>query len=669
MNRLQLCPDFSLRPGAFAQKALLLLLAFAAPGMKAQAHWNILGPAGGDARSFAAVPGHPNHLYLGAINSWIYESTNGGASWRRLAKLDDADDLILDHIVVDRANPSTLFVAAWKLDRTGGGLWVSRDAGRSWSAIEALRGQSVRALAQAPSKPETLIAGSLDGVFRSANSGRTWTQISPPASSEIHEVESLAIDPVDPNVIYAGTWHLPWKTTDGGQSWHNIKQGIIDDSDVFSILIDPAQPKIVFASACSGIYKSANAGELFKKISGIPSTARRTRVLKQDPANRDVVYAGTTEGLYKTVNGGKSFERVTGPELIVNDVFVDPENSKHLLLATDRGGVLQSRDAGASFAATNEGFSARKVEALLVDSGNPPRLFAGVVNDKSDGGVFVSSDGGAQWKQISEGLDGRDVFALAESPEGTILAGTNHGIFALGSDGPSQSWTPRNTVQNTLTQTATETHYGKRVNIEKQVKDTRREMVGRVRALDLAGDAWLASTAGGLFTSRDKGASWQGGPVMGSGDYLSIAAHGALLAAARQDGLVLSTDAGLAWSPIGIPLMLTRIHSIAFSADGTLWLGAREGVYFTRDQGKTWLWVHRFPLSNVDDLFYDAHMGRILVSSRVSDQIFSIDPKSLEWKFTQTGFRINRVRALGDRLLVASLYDGVVIEPETGNRE
>jgi ligand-binding sensor domain-containing protein len=133
--------------------------------------------------------------------------------------------------------------------------------------------------------------------------------------------------------------------------------------------------------------------------------------------------------------------------------------------------------------------------------------------------------------------------------------------------------------------------------------------------------------------------------------------------------LVLSTDAGLAWSPIGIPLMLTRIHSIAFSADGTLWLGAREGVYFTRDQGKTWLWVHRFPLSNVDDLFYDAHMGRILVSSRVSDQIFSIDPKSLEWKFTQTGFRINRVRALGDRLLVASLYDGVVIEPETGNRE
>jgi photosystem II stability/assembly factor-like uncharacterized protein len=124
--------------------------------------------------------------------------------------------------------------------------------------------------------------------------------ISPPGSKEIHEVESLAIDPADPRCVYAGTWHLPWKTTDGGKNWHNIKKGVIDDSDVFSIIVDPEQPKIVFASACSGIYKSENAAELFKKIEGIPSTARRTRVLKQDPANREVVYAGTTEGLYKT---------------------------------------------------------------------------------------------------------------------------------------------------------------------------------------------------------------------------------------------------------------------------------------------------------------------------------------------------------------------------------
>jgi photosystem II stability/assembly factor-like uncharacterized protein len=145
------------------------------------------------------------------------------------------------------------------------------------------------------------------------------------------------VDPTDPQIVYAGTWHLPWKTEDGGANWHNIKKGLIDDSDVFSIIIDPAKRRTVFLSACSGIYKSETAGELFRKIQGIPSTARRTRVLMQDPENHEVVYAGTTEGLYKTQDAGKTFQSMTGPDVIVNDVYVDPHDSNHLLLATDRG--------------------------------------------------------------------------------------------------------------------------------------------------------------------------------------------------------------------------------------------------------------------------------------------------------------------------------------------
>ncbi|MGD0941228.1 MAG: transcriptional regulator [Terracidiphilus sp.] len=657
----------------------MVLALLVIPGLAAQSLWNAVGPAGGDARAFAAVPGQPSHLYLGATNSWLYESLDGGGSWRRLSKLDSSDDLILDHIVVDQANPATIFVAAWKLNHPGGGLWVSHDGGWNWSAVADLRGQSVRAFAQSPSNPRMLYAGTLEGVFESRDDGSSWTLISPPGSKEIHEIESLAIDPNDPAIIYAGTWHLPWKTTDGGKTWHNIKKGVIDDSDVFSIIVNPKQPKIVFASACSGIYKSVNAAELFKKIEGIPSAARRTRVLKQDPANLDVVYAGTTEGLYKSVDSGKSFQRMTGPEMIVNDVFVDPRDSSHVLLAVDRGGVLSSHDAAASFVSSNQGFSERRVEALLVDGrgkagASAGRVFAGVVNDKSFGGVFVSGDDGAHWKQISNGLDGRDVFALAESPDGTILAGTNSGIFALdqGIPGPSDadkdasaaSWSPRSTIQNTLLKTAVETHLGTRVHVEKEAPDKSREIGGRVYGLDLSGEAWLASTTAGLFTSKDKGASWQGGPVMDSVNYLSVAAHGAVLAAVRQDGAVLSRDNGQSWTPMGIPAMLTRIHCVVFSADGTLWLGAREGVYFTRDLGHTWLWVNRFPLNDVDDVTFDTTLGKILASSQLSDQVFAINPKSLSWTWAQTGYRINRIRAAGGRLLAASLFDGVLIEPQ-----
>jgi len=625
------------------------------------------------------VLGQSHHLYLGSTNSWLYESLDGGVSWSRLAKLDTFDDLILDHIVVDPVNPATVFVAAWRLDHADGGLWISHNAGRGWSEVEGLHGQSIRAFAQSPSNPEMLYAGTLDGVYRSSDSGATWTQISPPGSQEIHEVESLAIDPLDPDVIYAGTWHLPWKTTDGGKNWQSIKDGIIDDSDVFSIIIDPASPLTVYASACSGIYKSLNAGGMFEAIKGIPSSARRTRVLKKDPLQFNVVFAGTTEGLFKSVDGGGSFQRMTGPEVIVNDIFIDPRDSNRVLLATDRGGVLLSKDGGTTFTQSNGGFSTRRVEALLVDSGNPQRLYAGVVNDKNYGGAFLSRDGGALWEQISDGLEGRDLFALAQSPDGTILAGTNHGIFALESGDSGIFWSPRNKIQNALLKAASETPqpaepqsalnsrqsaktiHGKRPP-EKKPDEPTFAISGRVYALDLSGDVWLASATAGLFTSKDQGASWQGGPVAGSVDYRSVAAHGALLAAVRQGKVVLSTDGGQSWHLIGIPGVLTLIHCAAFSADGTLWLGGREGVYFSRDLGQTWMWVHRFPLNDVDELYYDAHMGKVLVSSRAIDQIYIIDPKTLEWKWVQTGYRIARVRAAGGQLLAASLYDGVLTE-------
>jgi hypothetical protein len=168
----------------------------------------------------------------------------------------------------------------------------------------------------------------------------------------------------------------------------------------------------------------------------------------------------------------------------------------------------------------------------------------------------------------------------------------------------------------------------------------------------------------GLLTSKDQGASWQGGPVMGLGDYLSVTVRGETMAAARQDKVVLSTDSGLSWGPMQIPTMLTRIHRVAFSPDGTLWLGAREGVYFTHDLGKTWLWFQRFPFRDVDDLSYDAGQGKVLVSSRSSDEVFAIDPKTLSWKWWHTGYPIALVRADGSRVVAASLYDGVLVEPQ-----
>jgi photosystem II stability/assembly factor-like uncharacterized protein len=688
--------------------ATLLLLCLAAAHLApAQNSWSVVGPDGGDARSFIAAPSQPGHLYLGTTNSWLYESTDNGASWHRLAKIDADDGFVLDSIVVDSAHPSTLYVGAWR-DSNNGGLWISHDGGHTWTESAQFKGKPLHALVQAPSNPDTLFAGTLEGVFRTVDAGAHWTEISPPGSREIHEIESIAVDPRNPQIVYAGTWHLPWKTIDGGKTWHSIKQGIITDSDVFSIILDPVHSKTVYLSACSGIYKSEDAGLLFKKIQGIPSEARRTRSLMQDPENRDVVFAGTTEGLYKTANAGHSFERMTAEDVVVNDVYVDPADSNHVLLATDRGGVLLSHDSGVTFAPSNQGISERKVAALLVDHNDPHRLYAGVVNDKSYGGVFRSDDSGAHWRQLGAGLDGRDVFSLAQTKDGAIVAGTGHGVFILADaaansptpnsaasisaapnsptpDSPSAdppainassaspsanpdppadpTWQPRNLISNTSMKVSTETVRGTKVNVEKQVKAAAIELESPVSALDVSGGVWVAATGYGIVTSSDQGATWQGGPVLGLGDYLSVTVHDKDVVAARNDSAVVSNDSGQSWFPMGVPTMLTHIHRVAFSPDGTLWLGAREGVYYTRDLGKTWMWIQRLPLRDVDDLSYDPASHKLLVSSRTSHLVYAIDPKTLKWDWYETGYQICLIRSAGGRLVAASLNDGVLVGP------
>src|SRR3989475_5648910 len=204
---------------------------------------------------------------------------------------------------------------------------------------------------------------------------------------------------------------------------------MIDDSDVFSIIVDRSNPSVVSASACSGIYKSEGAGALFHKLQAIPSTARRTRSLKQDPANPATVYAGTTEGLWRTMDAGKTWKRVSNPEIVVNDVLVDPRNSNRVLLATDRSGVMASDDGAQTFTASNHGYTHRYVTSILADRNDTSAIIVGVVNDRELGGVFVTRDAGRHWLQKSSGLGGRDVFALKQAPNGALVAGTNRGIF------------------------------------------------------------------------------------------------------------------------------------------------------------------------------------------------------------------------------------------------
>jgi photosystem II stability/assembly factor-like uncharacterized protein len=641
--------------------------------------WFPFGPDGGDARAFAADPKDPRHVYLGTATGWIYQSVDGGTHWTRLASVGKRDDLVIDNMLIDPANPKRIVAGAWKLadlHHPDGGIYISNDGGVTWTAQPEMRGQSILSLAAAPSDPKTMVAGSMDGVFRSTDSGEHWELISPKGSTEIHEVESLAVDPVNPQVIYAGTWHLPWKTTDGGVHWTNMKQGIIEDSDVFSIIVDPKTPSTVYLSACSGIYKSEDGGAKFtggvgvNKTQGIPSTARRTRVLMQDPNKPTTVFAGTTEGLYRTDDAGKFWVQTTGPDVIVNDVYVDPENPKHVLLATDRGGVLASNDGGTSFAQSNAGFSTRQVVAYVADANRPATVYVGVVNDKSWGGVFVSRNGGLAWSQLSAGLDGRDVFSLAQAPDGTILAGTSHGIYYL--DGPV--WQRAAAEVNLAPVPASGNHMtgsGKvavrtrpAAAVKGRVASHGTPFDGAVFGLVRVGETMFAATSQGLLESPSSGRSWSSATRAARDEYHFVSAEKQVVAAASLGALDVSVDGGGSWKSVPLPAGMTQVTAMSVDGHGGLWVGDRDGVYYAAGAGAEWRPMKELYLRNPDSIYYDAGKDRVLItSSGPGTTAFAVQLPTLAMSTWDTGWNLRFMRPIGDHLIAGTLFDGIVVQP------
>lgn len=652
-------------------------------GLSRAITWLPFGPDGGDARTLAADPHDHLHLYLGAANGWVYESHNGGKEWRRLARVGKRDDLVLDNILVDPTDAKHIVAGAWVLGRSDGGLFVSHDGGTTWESNEAMAGQSIRALAGAPSDAKILVAGTLQGVYRSVDGGSKWQLISPEGSKELHEVESVAIDPIDPTVIYAGTWHLPWKTTDGGDHWNNIKEGLIEDSDVFSIILDPKQPNIVFASACSGIYKSEDSGGKFHKIQGIPSTARRTRVLMQDPGHLETVFAGTTEGLFRSDDSGTTWVRTTGPEVIVNDVYVDPTDSNHVLLATDRGGVLSSHDRGNSFEPSNGGFSARQITSYVSDARRPAYVYVGVVNDKEWGGVFASENGGLSWVQESTGLMGRDVFSLGQASDGTIIAGTGHGIYRL--DGAVWSRTgdsagkaapaaveklPLADTKKIMPRIAKKGSRPKKLVHASGARKTVASAVpvsfdGSVYSIAQAGDKVYAATSEGLLNSGTAGESWERVAGLEKQELQFVSVAKSMIVVADLKMLMLSVDGGKKWGTMPLPNGLTQIVAVAVDGTGAVWVGGREGVFFSTDRGDTWRTLENLYIRDVNSIFYDEPTDRVLITTGGKSTIaFAVHVPDRVVRFWDTGWNLRFVRPVGDHMVGATLFDGIVVQPQ-----
>jgi photosystem II stability/assembly factor-like uncharacterized protein len=641
---------------------LVLAISFLSTALMASGPWQVLGPDGGDARSLAYDAHNPDHVYLGTSSGQLFVSNDGGRSWSRMATLGGYD-YVLDHILVDPQDSNRIFISAWSVSSMQlGEIFRTRDGGHNWETLPAMHGKSIRAFAMFRGNSNVLAAGALDGVFRSKDGGDTWEHLSPANSPEVKNIESIAVDPKDPDTVYAGTWHLAWKTSDAGANWQHINKGMIDDSDVFSVIVDHDNPQIVFASACSGIYKSETAGNLFSKIQGIPFSARRTRVLKQDPTNENIVYAGTTEGLWKTADLGKSWKRVSSPEVVVNDVFVDPRNSNRVLLATDRSGVMASNDGASSWETSNHGYAHRYVSSLLADNQNAGTLYVGVVNDREYGGVFYSRDNGQHWLQRAAGLGGRDVFTLKQTAGGVLVAGTNRGVFALARN--ASEWRPLNTV--VIEGSRTVRPKGARHPITTKTVQ-KSQLEARVNDLELDSHRWFAATTAGIYTSTDEGRTWKGGQILGKQDFVTIRTHGDAVLAATGSSVVVSSDAGSSWKLAApLPSYVVSIRSAAIASDSQFVIASREGAFRSADGGATWEHiVNGLPAKDITSVSFDGTHKRMLATSDQTGVIFESRDGGHSWqRGPDTGFPLRRVSVIGGRFIAATPFDGVILQPE-----
>jgi photosystem II stability/assembly factor-like uncharacterized protein len=651
---------------ASLRKAALLGFILVAAAGCAAAPWRPIGPDGGDARCLAADPRNPDRILLGTSSSQLFVSNDGGYNWSRLARVGDGDHYVVDHIVFNPAHPQTIYAAAWSVETDGGDVFRSDDDGRTWRALADMHGKSVRSFAVAPSDPRILVAGALDAVFRSRDGGDTWQRISPPGHPELKNIESLAIDPQNPEIIYAGTWHLPWKTVDGGRTWFSIKEGVVDDSDVFSIILDPRDSRVLYASACTGIYKSEDAGAHFRKVQGIPNSARRTRVLRQHPVDPNMVYAGTTEGLWATINAGQSWRRVTADTVIVNDVLADARHPGTVLLATDRSGVLRSENGGAAFFASNRGFAHRKVTAILVDRNDPALLYAGVVNDKEYGGLFVSHDAGEHWAQMNDGLAGHDIFSLRQTQQGTLLAGTNRGVFAWGQT--DKAWHAINSIEapsaGGAVLAAPVVRWKNRQKPPADDPPARYELNGRVADLEVVPESWLAATSQGLFTSIDGGQNWRGGAVLGQRDFIAVHAAGQIVVAITPATLVVSRDRGRHWYAPRLPDNIAPLAGVALGPQGSFWLASRGGAYGSRDGGETWEHaISGIDALDVTSMMYDSDNRRLLATTMTG----AFESADLGRTWHRTGEPTARLRGIsvgGGHLYARTDFDGVVTQKD-----
>ncbi|MCB9840113.1 MAG: hypothetical protein H6809_00495 [Phycisphaeraceae bacterium] len=301
-------------------------------------------------------------------------------------------------------DPNTAYIAT-----AGGGLWKTTDGGANWSALtDELASLVGGAVALDPVDPEVVYFGTGDmkgganggGLFRSLDGGQTWVMIGTTGQVGTR-INSIAIDPTNTSVIHLGTNGGYRRSLDGGQTWQTPLSG-----STWHVRLSPVDPMVVYlARSNQGVWRSTNGGSTFAQLGGgLPAGTSRIElaIAGSDPDRLVAAFisGSSSVGLYRTDDGGETWIQIG--------------------LGTP----------AESFCAPQCWYDAY----VGIDPTNPDRMFVGGVDQQyADAGILRSTNAGLSWAEVARGpLTVRvhpDHHTIAWGPTGIIWEGNDGGVY------------------------------------------------------------------------------------------------------------------------------------------------------------------------------------------------------------------------------------------------
>ncbi len=393
--------------------------------------WRNIGPfRGGRAVAITGVTSQPLTYYAGYTGGGVWKTEDAGISWRNISDGFFRTSSI-GAITVAESDPNVIYVGTGEhavrgqSSSFGDGVYKSTDAGKTWTKIGLEKTKQISNIRVHPRNADLVYVaaqgdrwtGTPDrGIYKSADGGKNWTLVLK-GENATSGASALSMDPTNPRILYAAFWDHQrqpwmvrsggpgsgiWKSTDGGESWTRLTQGLPKLMGKIGVDVSPAKPDRVFAiveAEKGGLYRSDDAGKTWRLMSEdrlIQTRSWYYMNITADPKNADVVWVMNAP-IMRSIDGGATFATVPAKHGDNHQLWINPSDAHYVANAND-GGATISLDGGKSWG-TQDNQPTAQFYHIAVDDVYPFRLYAGqqdntsvVIKSRTDGASIGDDD-------------------------------------------------------------------------------------------------------------------------------------------------------------------------------------------------------------------------------------------------------------------------------------